>query len=667
MLTTDDRLRFGACWYPDHWPRERWAEDLRLMRDAGFDCVRWGEGSWTVMQPEAGRFDGSMVDAVLDHCAEAGLGVILGTPTYAAPAWLEAAHPEIIARRADGTAWYRHSRRCYDYTQEAYREACRGLVAVLAERYAGDPRIWAWQLDNELWCHLDELYGDTARTAFQDWLERRYGTVAALNQAWGLAFWSNQLDTFDQADLPGPTPAPPNHHQLADYRHFLSDLGIGFLGEQAALIKAADPAALVLHNCPFPPVDRAALLDGLDIYGHDHYPRFAGAAPERPKMGFNYGRFRAYAKRLWVVEQQASQVGQTGYRLPASPPGELSVTALQSIGHGCDLVAWFRWRSFPAAQETNWGGLLPSWGTPGRHYQEAKALVAALAPHAETIAASRPRVGVARLLGFRQEVGAGVEPWIEEHLGSPESGRGALVHLGLNEDQLRPGDLRPDDGYRVALLPVAVAIDEDDLAAMTAWVEAGGTLVVGPLAGHRDPRLHAPWHDEPPGILGRLTGTANGESTTLGGRARIRATDGGTTVDATTYAELLEPRAADAKVVASHLHGWLTGTAAVVDRAVGKGRVVHCGVALCDAVLEWMWLELGLPRTPPTLAVHEEGAEILTRDGNGYALHIALNHGNGPAVCYLYRECSDLLSGEPLTNSFTLPPYGWRILREERA
>src|SRR5204863_491633 len=152
------------------------------------------------------------------------------------------------------------------------------------------------------------------------WLSRRYPDIAALNDAWGLAFWSNQLDHFGQADLPGPTTAHLNHHQCADYRHFLSDLALDFIARQRASITAVNPTAQVLHNSPFGPIDRAALLEGLDIYGHDHYPSFAGPPEERPAVGLNYGRFRPYAKRLWVVEQETSQVGQTNYRLPAAAP-----------------------------------------------------------------------------------------------------------------------------------------------------------------------------------------------------------------------------------------------------------------------------------------------------------------------------------------------------------
>ena len=681
MLKNDDRLRFGVCWYPDQWPKTRWAEDVRLMRDAGLECVRIGEGSWTLMQPARDRFDWSFLDEVLELCARQGLGVILGTPTYAAPAWLEEAHPEVIARRENGAAWYRHSRRYYDYTQPAYRAACDAIVGAMATRYAGDARIWAWQLDNEMWCHLGELWGDSARAAFQQWLARRYGDIMALNEAWGLSFWSNQLDHFAQADLPGPTTAYHNHHQCADYRYFLSDLALDFLRRQRELIVSHDPEALVLHNCPFGPLDRAELLEGLDIYGHDHYPRFARGADGRAAMGLNYGRFRRYAKRLWVVEQQASQVGQTSYRLPAAPPGELSVTALQSVAHGCDLVSWFRWRSFPAAQETNWGGLLPHWGVPGRFYEEARALITALAPHAELIASTRPDVAVARLVSYRQQVAAEVEPWIGDTIGGVEVGRAALRRLGLNEDMLRPRDLglaSTDPGsrdsdtgtsrrYALALLPLAVALDEADVAALGDFVRSGGVLVVGPLAGHRCTKLQGPFRDEPPGALASLTGTGNGEATTLDEPGRIRSRSSAASLDVARYAEILDVRHPETEVLAEHASGWFAGSAAVTRRRHGTGCVVHCGVALDDAVFDWLWREhlaalLGAWAPPVTCS--SPAAEVLSRRNATRALHFMLNHGSLAVACELHRPARDLFDGREVPAQLELPGYGFRVLVE---
>ena len=674
MLKNDDRLRFGVCWYPDQWPRARWAEDVRLMREAGLECVRVGEGSWTLMQPAPERFDWSFLDEVLELCAGAGLGVVLGTPTYAAPAWLEEAHPEVIARRENGAPWYRHSRRYYDHTQPAYRAACDAIVGAMAARYAGDARLWAWQLDNEMWCHLGELWGDSARAAFQQWLARRYGDVAALNEAWGLAFWSNQLDHFGQADLPGPTTAYLNHHQCADYRYFLSDLALDFLRRQREQIVSLDPEALVLHNCPFGPLDRAELLEGLDIYGHDHYPRFARSADGRAAMGLNYGRFRRYAKRLWVVEQQASQVGQTSYRLPAAPPGELSVTALQSVAHGCNLVSWFRWRSFPAAQETNWGGLLPHWGVPGRFYAEARALIAALAPHAELIASTWPEVAVARLVSYRQQVAAEVEPWIGENIGGVEVGRAALRRLGLNEDTLRPRDVGlagqgVSHRYALALLPLAVALDAADVTALGDFVRSGGVLVVGPLAGHRCTKLQGPFRDEPPGALAPLTGTGNGEATTLEEPGRIRSRASAACVDVSRYAEILELRHAETEVLAEHASDWFAGAPAVTRRRHGAGYVVHSGVALDDGVLDWLWrehLETRLGAWAPAVTCSSAAAEVLSRRNETAALHFVLNHGARAVACQVQRAVHDLLDDREVPAQLELPGYGFRIFVERR-
>ena len=665
-VLAEDLLRFGVCWYPEHWSRSQWVEDVDGMHEMGLSVVRIGESAWSFLEPSPGEFDFDWLDHAIELCAERDMGVILGTPTYAPPAWLETKHPEIIARNEHDQPHYRHSRRMYDYTQPAYVAACQRIVQAMVDRYGTDKRVWAWQLDNEMWCHLDRLWGSSVRQAFQEWLQSHYENIDELNKAWGMAFWSNTLQSFEQADLPGPNPTGQNSHQYADYLRFLSDLAINFLGDQAACIRAANPQALVVHNCPFGPIDRAALLENMDAYGHDHYPAFEESNDKRRHFGLNYGRFRAYSKRLWVLEQQASQVGNVLLRKPLSGPGELANAALQSIGHGADLICWFRWRSFPAAQEMNWGGLLPPWNTRGRHFEEARQLVSKLMPYSQDIGKTKALPTVARLLGYEQQLAQSVEPWLAEYVGDNEIGRGALCTLSLNEDHIRPQDLgRPGQRYSVALLPHAVGLNTDDCYQLEQWVASGGVLIVGPLAGHRDTQGHLPTHEEPPGPLAPLTGTRNGEATTWAhGELDVHGLKGGGQIHSGSYGEIIEPVAAETEVIAVYASEWLAGKPAITERAYGKGRVIHCGVRLCDAVLEWLWVERTLPKSDVGLVTHDNTAEVRTRVCDEYALHFAINHGGTPAVIHLYRPVCDLLTGAAIENSFSLPPYGWRILRE---
>lgn len=280
------------------------------------------------------------------------------------------------------------------------------------------------------------------------------------------------------------------------------------------------------------------------------------------------------------------------------------------------------------------------------------------------IAATRPLARVARLVGFDQAMAHQVEPWVGEQIGDVTIGRQALCELGLNEDRLEPADLQPGGRHVVALLPQAVGIDAADVAALTDWVAAGGTLIVGPLAGHRDASLADPTDAPPPGPMAALTGTRNDEATTWLQQLMVHPTNGGRQLVGGHYGEVVSAAADGVKEVAQFATGWLAGLPAACARSLGEGRVIHCGVALSDEILAWMWMDLDLPKPAAVIQTHDPAAEVLTRAAADYALHFALNHGDAPAVCYLHGTVDDLLSGECLHNSFTLPAKGWRILRE---
>src|SRR5210317_1398205 len=189
----------GTCYYPEHWSRDIWERDAQKMADLGLTWVRIGEFAWSRLEPVPGQFDFDWLDQAIDVLGRAGLHVVLGTPTATPPRWVIDKHPDMIAVDAAGHPRKFGSRRHYCFSHAGYREAAANMAATLGARYGRDPRVLAWQIDNEYGCHDTVLsYSDPAHTAFCAWLTQRYSSIDALNTAWGNVFWSMEYRSFEE-------------------------------------------------------------------------------------------------------------------------------------------------------------------------------------------------------------------------------------------------------------------------------------------------------------------------------------------------------------------------------------------------------------------------------------------------------------------------------------
>jgi len=206
VAATNRGIQLGTAYYPEQSPRERWAEDARLMADAGLSLVRLGEFAWAELEPEAGRFDFGWLDEALDLFAEHGLELVLSTPTATPPAWLVREHPDILPLAADGRRIGFGNRRHYCPNAPALHAATDRIVSALGTHFGPDARVCAWQIDNEFG---GRCYCDHCRAAFRLWLRSKYGTIDSLNDSWGTAFWSQRYDSFDDVGLPAPDSIRP--------------------------------------------------------------------------------------------------------------------------------------------------------------------------------------------------------------------------------------------------------------------------------------------------------------------------------------------------------------------------------------------------------------------------------------------------------------------------
>ncbi len=199
---------YGAAYYNEYMPGDQAArleKDVALMKAAGINVVRMGESTWSLWEPEDGRFEYAWMDHIVDAMGKAGIKVILGTPTYSLPAWMAHQHPEIFADRMPGGMFGGKPvpstyglRQNMDTDSPAYRFYAERLIRHIVAHYKDNATVIGWQLDNETSSY--EADNTDVFIGFQHYLEKKFGTPEALSKAWFLNYWGENLHTWE--DLP---------------------------------------------------------------------------------------------------------------------------------------------------------------------------------------------------------------------------------------------------------------------------------------------------------------------------------------------------------------------------------------------------------------------------------------------------------------------------------
>jgi beta-galactosidase len=494
----------GVCYYPEHWPEDQWTTDAAQMVAAGLTWVRIGEFGWSRMEPQPGVFTWEWLDRAIEVLGNAGLKVILGTPTATPPRWMIDKHPDMLAVDADGKPRKFGSRRHYDFSHLGYRDESKRIARLMGERYGKNPHVLAWQIDNEYDCHDTTLsYSDGARQGFQDWLAQKYQSPDALNRAWGNVFWSMEYDEFSQIDLPNLTVTEPNHpHQLA-FKRYSSDQVVAFNKVQADELRKHSDAPLI-HNY----MGRITTFDhwkvgaDLDIASWDSYPigflsdRLEGSPAFKqaylrqghPDMqAFHHDLYRAVGKgRMWVMEQQPGPVNWAPYN-PAPLPGMARLWAWEAFAHGAETVCYFRWRQAPFAQEQMHAGLLRPDSAPAPALTEARQV----ADEFETL----PDVGTAKAdaaLVFDYD---SAWAWDAQPQGADFemfrlafAAYGAMRRAGQNIDILPP-DTADLSAYQLVMAPVIMTLSDPLREALAGYQ---GIALVGPRTDTKTEELSIP-------------------------------------------------------------------------------------------------------------------------------------------------------------------------------
>ncbi|MCS6872666.1 MAG: beta-galactosidase [Anaerolineae bacterium] len=489
------RRLLGVAYYPEHWHESRWAEDAKLLREAGISVVRMMEFAWDKLEPAEGQFNFDWMDRALDVFQTAGIQAILCTPTPTPPAWLVAAHPDIL--RVDERTGLRDSfgsRRSVTCHAPAYLEACDRIVTAIADRWGKHPNVIGWQIDNEFGCHNStQDISDHARRAFQAWCKAKYGTLEALNAAWGTQFWSATYTDWSQIPVPAPTTAAHNPSLLLDFRRFSSQSWVAFQRRQIEILRPRiGDQRFITHNfmLRFFDLDYYALAADLDFVGYDNYLH-GMSGPMEAAFNLDLMRGMKAGRPFWIMEQQPGSVNWTPYNPPV-PPGQVRTWTHQAFAHGAEAVLYFRDRAVNIGQEQYHAGLLKHDGTPDRGWHEAKAVSEDLAKHPLL---KRGKAPVAILFDYEDLWTLRLDP----HNAAFSYYQVALdLYRPLWEKHI-PVDILPRDadlsGYAAVFVPSPALINEAHLAKWRAYVEQGGNLVVTFRAFFKNPSNT--WTDQP--------------------------------------------------------------------------------------------------------------------------------------------------------------------------
>lgn len=487
----------GTCYYPEHWPEDQWPDDARRMKKAGLSWVRIGEFAWARLEPEPDKLCFEWLDRAIEVLAEAGLQIVLCTPTATPPRWMLNKHPDILPKDAQGRLRNFGSRRHYCFSHQGYHEECRRIAGVLAERYGQDDRIAAWQIDNEYGCHDTTLsYSDAARVAFRIWLAERYPSIDALNESWGNVFWSMEYAAFDDVDLPNLTVTEPNPAHVHAFRSFSSDQVAKFNAIQVDELRKWTDAPLI-HNYMGRVLDfdHYEIGAGLDIASWDSYPlgflldrieKNEQARADFLRQGdpdfqaFHHDLYRAVGSgRWWVMEQQPGPVNWAPWN-PAPLPGMVRLWTWEAFAHGAEVVSYFRWKQVPFAQEQMHTGLLRADGTAAPVLAEIAQVASEIEAMPKVETASAP---AAIVFDYVSQWAWEAQPHGRDfdYFDLVFSAYRALRRQGISVDILPPdcSNLSP---YKLVLVPGLMTLSD---GLRTAIEETAAQVILGPRFNSR--------------------------------------------------------------------------------------------------------------------------------------------------------------------------------------
>ncbi|MER5587244.1 beta-galactosidase [Streptomyces asoensis] len=660
------RLAFGGDYNPEQWPESVWQDDVRLMREAGVTMVSVGIFSWALLETSPGVYDFGWLDRVIGLLHDNGIRVDLGTPTVAPPVWFYRQHPDALPVTAEGVRLEFGSRGAICHSNADYRAAAANITTRLAERYGDHPALAMWHVHNEYGVPVSACYCDSCAAHFRRWLETTYGTVDAVNEAWGTAFWGQRYASFDDINPPRATPTVGNPGQALDYKRFAdATMRENFRAERDILHRLAPGVPVTtnfmtaLSQCDS--VDYWAWGREVDIVTNDHYLITDGRRTHvNLAMAADLTRSVAGGAPWILLEHSTSGINWQP-RNPAKAPGQMARNSLGHVARGSEGAMFFQWRQSRRGAEKFHSAMVPHGGTDTRVWREVVELGAGLDSLA-SVRGTRTEADVAVLWDWHSWWAQSLD-WRPSEDADPRE-RADAFYEALYDRHLTVDFAHPEadlSRYPLVVVPALYLMTEAAGNNLAEYVAGGGTLVVSYFSGIVDE--HDAVHEGAcPGALRDVLGLTVEEFSPLLASEDVRLTGpDGQDLTGDVWTEFVVPRGAE--TVWTYAEGLTAGHPAVTRHRLGEGTAWYVSTRLgpegLDALLGRAAEDAGIsPRADLPYDV-----EVVRRSGGTGSYLFAINHTAADAKVPLETSGTELLTGERAAGRLAVPAGAVRVVR----
>lgn len=669
---------YGAAYYHEYMPYERLDKDVQMIKAAGFNVVRLGESTWSLWEPEDGRFETAWMDRVVAAMGKAGIKVVMGTPTYSIPAWMARQHPEILATRLGGAKNTYGMRQNMDTDAPAYRFYAERLIRRIVAHYKDDPNVIGWQVDNETGSY--GAANDDVFIRFQHYLEKKFGTPENLSRAWFLNYWGQDLHSW--TDLPRPDGAQSTGYKL-EWSRWSQMRVTDFLHWQARLVReCAGPRQFVTHDFAgslHGDVNEEAVAQKLDVAGVNIYhwgtqDQYNGAAQ---KLDGDFARSLKGGNFLVTETNAQTTDWSSSFQYPPYD-GQFREDVYTHLSNGANMVEYWHWASIHANQETYWKGVLSHDLEPNRAYAEMSRTGRELQKIGPRLAGLRIRNDVAILwsrdslnaindMPFAKQTQWGGGGSNADYGSQVRQIHRALYDLNVGTDFVFP-DTADLSAYKVVIVPMLYVADDALLQRIADYVRKGGHVVMGMKSGFANENAAVRW-TMAPGPLRAMLGFHYQEFSNLAQPLTLKGDPyrAGDDNKVRHWAEFLQLDTAQA--LAWYDHPFFGRWPAITANRYGAGTAVYEGTYLSDglqkAVLRSVLQENGLVGPDQQLPPHIQARTGVNRFGK--TIRYYFNYSGAPATfTYRHKAGADLLTARAVKGdeTITLAPWDLVIVEE---